>query len=651
LTFSGLNQPEDVAVDGTGNVYIANTFNNALKELPYAFVDPTSKFEGTAAGSDSLPVVLPATENLLAPFAPTSDSAWLTITGVTNDVVSFSFTATATPRTGHITLLGQSISILQDVSLPAITSSPTNQTVAAGTSVTFNASATGSAPLAYQWLFDGTNIGGATNTSLTLNNVLASNSGSYTFVATNAYGSATSLAAVLTVNETTIEIVTTNIQIIVVNSPNDDTIVIPIDMNALGTEAALGFSLGFDPSILTFQGVALGSGAAGGALIVNSNQAASGVLGLGVDQFSGTFAAGTNDVFDVTFQISPVTNATTTILSFGNQPISELVSDAQAQALPATWMPGSLLLPATPLEGDVSPRTNGNEVVNINDWVQEARFVVGLDTVSNGSEFQRADCAPRSTLGDGQITVADWVQAGRYAAGLDPITAAGGPSSPILLDEVTRHPLKLGGARPVMLVPLAQGTLTNSVAVELVAQGDENALGFSVTFDAALVRFVNASLGSGATGAALVPNTANATNGVLGFLIGFQPPGAFAPGTQPVLNLTFASVAYSNTASLAFANSPILCQLVDTNANPVSANFQNGTVVVGGSPWPTLAVNQSEGNIVLSWPSTGAVLGLQTASSIDGIWSNVLAIPASNSGSLVITSSVSTNIQFFRLKY
>jgi sugar lactone lactonase YvrE len=114
LVSSGLSEPQGVAVDGTGNVYIGDTLHEAIEELPYAFVDPTPKLEGLAAGNDSLPVVLPATENLLPPFAPTSDQAWLTITGVTNGVVSFAFTADPGPaRTANITLLGQIIPITQ----------------------------------------------------------------------------------------------------------------------------------------------------------------------------------------------------------------------------------------------------------------------------------------------------------------------------------------------------------------------------------------------------------------------------------------------------------------------------------------------------------------------------------------------------------
>ena len=114
LVSSGLSSPYGVAVDGAGNVYIADTYDNAIKELPHAFVDPTAKLEGLAAGNDALPVVLPATANLLIPFAPTSDQTWLTIAGITNGVVSFGFTANTGPaRTAHISLLGQTISITQ----------------------------------------------------------------------------------------------------------------------------------------------------------------------------------------------------------------------------------------------------------------------------------------------------------------------------------------------------------------------------------------------------------------------------------------------------------------------------------------------------------------------------------------------------------
>jgi hypothetical protein len=533
--------------------------------------------------------------------------------------------------------------ILTPLFPPTITSTPSNQAVVAGTQVTFSASASGTAPLAYQWQFDGASIPGATNTSLIISNALAANAGSYLFVATNPYGSATSAVAVLTVDESTIQVVSTNVA-------GGGTVVVSIDLNALGTETALGFSLQFNPAVLTYSSVALGSGAAGNALAVNDTQAASGVIGLAVDLFSGAFSPGTDNVVDLTFEAAVVTNSTTASLTFGNQPTEELVAGAQAQTLPAVFLPGVVAIAPAELAGDVAPRPNGNDVVNIADWVQEARFVAGLDTVSNGSEFQRADCAPRATQGDGQITVADWVQVGRYAVGLDPLTAAGGPTNPISETETPGRPVKTDFSS-VLLAPLSQGTLTNSVAVNLIAQGDENALSFSVAFNPALVRFTKAGLGSGATGAALLQNTNPAANGQVGFLVGFVPPVTFAAGTQQVVQLQFVSVAYSNNAALCFGNTPVAQGLADASANPLSVNFQNTTLAVGGSAWPTLEILQLGNNLILSWPATATGFALQEASNPGGSWTNVVATPVTVGSNLVVTSSLATNSQFFRLQY
>jgi DNA-binding beta-propeller fold protein YncE len=133
LVSSGLNGPSGLAVDGLGNVYLADTDNNDIKELPVAFVNPTPRLEGLAAGSDILPALLPTHENLSAPFTPTSDQAWLTVTGITDGEVSFSFTAnTGLSRMAHVTLLGQPISVTQ----AAGNASPPSFSPPSGTSLT-----------------------------------------------------------------------------------------------------------------------------------------------------------------------------------------------------------------------------------------------------------------------------------------------------------------------------------------------------------------------------------------------------------------------------------------------------------------------------------------------------------------------------------
>ena len=83
---------------------------------------------------------------------------------------------------------------------PIITQQPQSRTVSAGSNVTFTATASGRASLSYQWRLNGTNITGATGTSLALSNVQPALAGNYTLRVTNAYGSAISSNAVLAVN-------------------------------------------------------------------------------------------------------------------------------------------------------------------------------------------------------------------------------------------------------------------------------------------------------------------------------------------------------------------------------------------------------------------------------------------------------------------
>jgi hypothetical protein len=114
-SFEGFGRDTSVAVDNSGNVYIADSaIGNwgPIEELPYAFVDPSPKLEGLTSGNDVL-VVLPTTVNLLPPFNPISDQSWLTITGITNGVVTFSFSDTTSNRTGFLTVLGQVVPVTQ----------------------------------------------------------------------------------------------------------------------------------------------------------------------------------------------------------------------------------------------------------------------------------------------------------------------------------------------------------------------------------------------------------------------------------------------------------------------------------------------------------------------------------------------------------
>jgi hypothetical protein len=85
-------------------------------------------------------------------------------------------------------------------SVPSITIQPSDQTVSVGQAATFTVTATGAAPLNYQWQRSGSPISGATASSYAIAATTAGDSGSgFAVVVTNASGSATSRNAMLTV--------------------------------------------------------------------------------------------------------------------------------------------------------------------------------------------------------------------------------------------------------------------------------------------------------------------------------------------------------------------------------------------------------------------------------------------------------------------
>ncbi len=90
---------------------------------------------------------------------------------------------------------------------PQITTPPAAQTVQCGSNATFSVTATGAAPLSYQWYWQGTNQVG-TNATLILDGVSLASAGGYTVVVTNSAGSAISPAAILNVVDTLPPVIT-----------------------------------------------------------------------------------------------------------------------------------------------------------------------------------------------------------------------------------------------------------------------------------------------------------------------------------------------------------------------------------------------------------------------------------------------------------
>ncbi len=83
---------------------------------------------------------------------------------------------------------------------PVITQQPpTNTLVGYGQPLVFGPTVSGTAPLSYTWFLGGTNLASQTNLDVSVSSATFTNAGSYYMIVTNAYGSATSTVAQVTV--------------------------------------------------------------------------------------------------------------------------------------------------------------------------------------------------------------------------------------------------------------------------------------------------------------------------------------------------------------------------------------------------------------------------------------------------------------------
>jgi len=107
------------------------------------------------------------------------------------------YTLVLSDFTGSVTSSPAALNVTGIPVAPSITTQPQGLVVNPGSNATFSVSASGTTPLTYQWMFDGTNIAGATNTFYIRTNVSAATVGNYTVLVTNIAGSVMSSAAVL----------------------------------------------------------------------------------------------------------------------------------------------------------------------------------------------------------------------------------------------------------------------------------------------------------------------------------------------------------------------------------------------------------------------------------------------------------------------
>jgi len=161
-TNAGLNYPSGVALDASGNLFIADTGNNVIREVVLIASHPT-----------------------------------LTLYNVTTSNAG-NYTVIITGPYGSVTSIVAGLAVV----LPP---EPANQAVWSGGTASFSVAVSGAGPFTYQWQLNGadlpndTNISGATNATLVLSSTTTNDSGNYTVIITSPDGSITSSIVKLTV--------------------------------------------------------------------------------------------------------------------------------------------------------------------------------------------------------------------------------------------------------------------------------------------------------------------------------------------------------------------------------------------------------------------------------------------------------------------
>ena len=200
---AGTDSAYNVAVDGAGNSYLTGTFSGTTT------VGNTTLT--SAGGQDAYVAQYDRAGNVqwVKQAGGTSDDAG---TGIAVDPsgnvdVTGQFSGTSQFGGTSLTAGGPAATFVASLptssavpAAPVITSQPQDMTVTAGDPVTFSVMASGSPPPAYQWSFNGVKLSGATNATLTFNNVSLSSAGAYSVTASNSLGSVISSNANLTVH-------------------------------------------------------------------------------------------------------------------------------------------------------------------------------------------------------------------------------------------------------------------------------------------------------------------------------------------------------------------------------------------------------------------------------------------------------------------
>ncbi|MBC8096986.1 MAG: immunoglobulin domain-containing protein [Akkermansiaceae bacterium] len=307
---------------------------------------------------------------------------------------------------------------------PGIITHPLSRSVKSGTNVSFTVLAQSTSPLSYQWRKNGTNlfddgrIGGAASAALAISSLVEADSGLYSVLVTNAYGSVISSNAVLLVNPLD------HFEWSVI--PNPRAVGVPFGASITAKD-------NFNATVVSFSGnVLLRAG-------MNGGQTTNAILGNLIHASSGS------GTYTLAFGFTPGTNLVITqVRSYSGTKVSiwrddgTLLASQVVNGVPGTWTETPL---ASPLALDAG-----------------LTYRVGFYTGSSGAYYSRPDRTngfPHGTMVSGYY----FLSSDGFPSGY-----SGGNQTVYLVDLL----YTVGTSQSTPMTPSISGAFTNGVWSGLV---------------------------------------------------------------------------------------------------------------------------------------------------------------------------------------
>jgi uncharacterized protein (TIGR03437 family) len=259
---------------------------------------------------------------------------------------------------------------------------------------------------------------------------------------------------------------------------------------------------------------------------------------------------------------------------------------------------------------DTAPRsTFGNGAITISDWVQTGRYSAQLDPIAPAAgptgpsavsqiEDRESRIEDRGSRVEGRGWRTEgrgWRTEGRgwrmedcrlQIAGCQPFSFNELPEVFVSLQSPISNLQSSISNLQSRVVRLVSANATRgqqvSVAIELDAQGNENAVGFSLSFDAAQLSYASAALGADASTATFNANNTQATNGRIGLAVALPFGQNLSAGIKRILTVTFLvpSNGTASTIPIGFADQPVAREVVSANADVLPATWTAGSVAI-----------------------------------------------------------------------